>query len=806
MALPAKPPSLLQQVGNFIQQDLQRGAQSGAPLVAIPSRILQHPGQFVENVASDTGNIIKSTLGIPGAVIKSVSQGTEPQDLVNVAKGVGQTYANIAKDPYGTFIQHPVSTSMALAPAGKLLGGTAAAEGSIGDTPTANDIQPVQDDFSYNETPQERGINTQIAKTATHTNNKMITADQTPAPDDAVARYNSIFQVPRNIAQNMKIKPGQVINQLIDDGVTNVGSLDDLENVAKSVTGENGAFPKINRIILSDIKTPVQWTTDDIEGVKSTVNNALDGYPQGFQNTVTNEIMRALPKYPDLEYGNAYPVDLFDATQQLDRVANMYGRKAYTVMGDLTNPSYEAASNVIQEISNNLKDTLDQSISPEQYQMYKSDPRVMEQLSRVPVSVAQRWLDNATQFRDGRSIQAPYVALGKMVEDTKDAQLSAFTKWTSAMQKQQNSPGIAQTVVGAVTHPTQVVGDVAQAGIQKVISPFTDKTPQQVMQDMTSGQSATLKPNGGIFPKAGGVLKSAASVGARTLGPVVADTQKQNATYNNSNTFSQAEQAGGNNANNNPENHGNIVAQPYSNIKPDPATGQYELPQTPPQGTNTRHYMTTNDYQAALTTLGNTYTYGTPQYNNQKAILDAQFANDQKQADEVFKGNNVKNFMDNATSYVNDGHDLADTMMSLPTGFWNGVKQAGSIRAYSDQKYAQQLQQIDAFNNEFTSAYESVTGQKPTENQLLSSANSAGQAGTKYAAMMQFLVGTYGKYLSPYLSLTSATGAQTQTGTSQGYQGLPPITSNKPANANSIVGGTPPDVTAPGGLPPLPAL
>jgi hypothetical protein len=206
--------------------------------------------------------------------------------------------------------------------------------------------------------------------------------------------------------------------------------------------------------------------------------------------------------------------------------------------------------------------------------------------------------------------------------------------------------------------------------------------------------------------------------------------------------------------------------------------------------------MSTQDYQNELKDLGSRYTVGTPNYQNEKTQLDTRFANDQKQAEAVFSGNNIKNFMSNATTYNADGKQLLDTLSGLPTGFWNGVKQVGSIKAYSDPNYADQLQQISNFNNEYTSAYESVTGQKPTDDQLLSSANSPAQAAKKYAAMMQFIAGTYGKYVTPYLALTSATGSQTNYGTPQQLR-APAAQAPQQPDWSNFGGGNLPDINLP---------
>ncbi len=48
--------------------------------------------------------------------------------------------------------------------------------------------------------------------------------------------------------------------------------------------------------------------------------------------------------------------------------------------------------------------------------------------------------------------------------------------------------------------------------------------------------------------------------------------------------------------------------------------------------------------------------------------------------------------------------------------------------------------------------------------------------------MMKFISGTYGKYLNPYLTLTSSTGGQTPQGNPQPLRSaLPPVTSQSTA-------------------------
>lgn len=329
----------------------------------------------------------------------------------------------------------------------------------------------------------------------------------------------------------------------------------------------------------------------------------------------------------------------------------------------------------------------------------------------------------------------------------------------AAAQKQANTPPEPRNL-GSKFIPSTVLG--------------TDMKPFQNLFNTATNSPKGLKISGGL-----GLI--GLGVGAKSAyDQLYNPSQKQ--------TNAQESNGSGNTPNNGIDTHTTgLISHSYGNINPDGG-----LPQNAPQGSNQRHYMSEAEYQQQLQQIGSKFTYGTPDYNNAKAQLEAQYNNDQAQAQEVFKGNNIKNFMDNASQYVNDGQTVKDTLANLPPGFWNGVSKAGSIRAYNDPQYQAERQQIANFNNEYTSAYEAATGQKPTDDMLLSSANSPKQAGVKLRAMMQNLIGKYGDYLAPYLAVTSATGTQTNYGTPQSLPQTPPAFPQAPTSVD-IGGGSAPD-------------
>lgn len=402
--------------------------------------------------------------------------------------------------------------------AGKLLNKASAA---IEDTASAAKAQPGGLQAGFIKTgvrPIEEGLNP-VAEKPT-----MIT--KAKADPQAVAKYNLIFDVPRRKVQNMSVHPETVINQLIDDGITNVRSLDDLKGVADNVTGSQGAFPQINNYILSKIEDPVDYTSA-IKFKMEEIPKVLEGEKPGFVNEINKEIDQAMkplspgdfnsPNYL-LPEGTAKASNLFQTSQNLGTIARMYQRKAYTDMGELSHPEFERAAKAILDLKSEIDNAIDIKVTPQDYAMFKQDPFVQQQLQRVPPKVAQRWETGATRFKDGQAIQAPYVNLNHMIEDTKDTQLSVWTKAAKAMQNQSTSGNIANAVTDNL-NPKTAVKNVVGGTIKKVLSPF-DKSPEDIFAENTAGTSATLAPKAKTGLKkiiAGTAVGGGIALGAETL-------------------------------------------------------------------------------------------------------------------------------------------------------------------------------------------------------------------------------------------------------------------------------------------------
>lgn len=367
------------------------------------------------------------------------------------------------------------------------------------------------------------GKGEKAGKTAEAVVDKMPMITKNKADPKSVASYLSVFDVPRRIAQNMQVKPEQVIHQLVDDGITNVKSLDELETHARNITGGGnkeqgilpGAFPQINNYILSAIKKPIPYE-DALNSITNLKTRVLEGEKPGFVNDVMNEVHKS---FEPVNYngvglqGGGYAKDLFQVSQNLREIGRMYQRQAHTDMGELNHPEIRRASQAIMDIKNSVDKAIDDNVPPDVYKSFKQDPFVQEQLARVPQKVSERWMQGANRFKDGQTIQAPYVNLQNMIDDTRDTQMSVWTKAAKAMQNQNTSGGVRSVVEENTPGPKivkNVVGNIAGA----VAKPF-DKSPEDLFAEATSGKSGDKSGTSGL--PGGKTIKAVLPV-AGTLG------------------------------------------------------------------------------------------------------------------------------------------------------------------------------------------------------------------------------------------------------------------------------------------------
>ena len=595
-------------------------------------------------------------------------------------------------------------------------------------------------------------------------------------PKQAVDNYMKMFEVPKRSAQRMSISPEDSVRTAIKDGITNVKDLNELQGVVDSVTGENGAFPKINKIILDDIKKPV-----DIESIYNSqpaaetiasraINQNLKGSPKGLVNEVNARVAGSFPEYgmqSIIPENTALPSDLYTTSQKLGTLERMYKNKAYDAQGDLINPDMERASNAIGEIKNNINDVLDKAIDPKTYQVYKSDPRVQAELSRLPEGLANRWLSDAKQFRDGRSIQAPYVNLGRMIEMTQDAGMTAFSKLREGIVP------ASQKVADFITQPRQTIGGALVGGVQKALSPFLDKTPEQINQDLTSGVASSSAPSGvvGTAQATGNAARGAIGQATSPLSalanlPEIAQNPSAYVSNNplqiqgalgGSQAGQQAQNEESNNASRLPQIptlslSGNVSPvggqSPVQSLKPD-VQGNYSFPDQQGGGT----YMTTQEYLQGI----QQHPPGDPERNN----IEAAYQESQKQAQGALTSG-VKNFMNKSQPILNGVASFRDqTLPSLPTDILKQFKQDRDLEAYisnPNNPYAQQLARVGKLNNLYSSVSKDITGESPTDTQLIHAGDSSEQIRQKVDEMLTTIIETHGQFQEPYAAVVSPSG------------------------------------------------
>lgn len=324
-------------------------------------------------------------------------------------------------------------------------------------------------------------------------------------------RYQSVFQVPSAVVSKMAIKPEQVVNTLINDGVTNV-SLDDLEHTAGEVTGGSGAMANINNYLLSKVPKMVSYT-DAANEADSGLSTTLEGEPKGLIAQVKREVGAAFrPVHyentpAEMPNNTAWASDLFNVSQNLGDTANLMEKRSLDVNGDLKNPEYGRAADAVLQIKNKIDAVIDEA-TKDDYQAYKQDPYVQSQLQRVPGPLAQRFLDSANRFKDGQTIQAPYVQLSKILRYTKDKKLAPFTQAIDesrgklpSVKAQETATNIATGITNPFKGIPQIIGKTAG----KIASQY-NPTAEDIDRQLTTPANTTTAESSAqtaFYPKGG---------------------------------------------------------------------------------------------------------------------------------------------------------------------------------------------------------------------------------------------------------------------------------------------------------------
>lgn len=244
---------------------------------------------------------------------------------------------------------------------------------------------------------------------------------------------------------------------------------------------------------------------------------------------------------------------------------------------------------------------------------------------------------------------------------------------------------------------------------------------------------------------------------------------------------------GGQNGNNHPT--GSVAQNTYQD-----QSGNFVLPTSTTAGTTYMSDATRRQLEANMTP-------GTPEYTK----VEQQFANEQTQAKSavpqeamstvaaaplLFKyGNMVKNDIDTkATSFLNS---IAKGKYKDWQAYFDDPGNKGNAAPFVTE-----LAHIDQINKQYSAAYAQVNAKMgvttPGPDQLISPGDSASEAQTKLAQMMQYIGLIYDQYKVPYLATSSPQGtlnpttAQPEAGPVIAPQGVESLSSSMLQNNVSL--------------------
>ena len=236
------------------------------------------------------------------------------------------------------------------------------------------------------------------------------------------------FVVPTKRAT--QLKPLNVAKEMVLDGFTDGSNFDTLRQVTDGVTGDTGIITRTSREMIGRMKGGIKLV--DKEGqniVVKSVNNLLKvahDIPKNARKDILVEVTDMLDTAMQPKGGlNEYnPQVLNDVMRSLEGKAV----KAKSLSTYLTkNPAAEARSNIYWAAAEEIEIALQKAAGKQNLVKDVVTPGVIDELAQFSPRLAQK-LANAKTLAEVRSVAAPYVRLGQMMDLTEAASQTAFSK------------------------------------------------------------------------------------------------------------------------------------------------------------------------------------------------------------------------------------------------------------------------------------------------------------------------------------------------------------------------------------------
>lgn len=266
------------------------------------------------------------------------------------------------------------------------------------------------------------------------------------------------FEIPRKIAE--REKPWKSIPILTEEYGIKPAELGDLQEVVDKVTGDTGALTKSVRKAVGGIKGEVD-TGGAFEAAQAAFKDSIDltaADKKQLQGIITDSIRTG--KTPS----QSNPLDLLDSIKKLEKRGYEFNSKSTSMS---PNNRYEEMGRALLDSAAALKENLYKSVSEQGTVTAIKDEAIRKELAAISPKLAEKYW-NTTTVEGLRSLQKPFVDLGKMIDYTHAAQNTAFTR---ASEK---AGGNIVTQLTSVVNPAlEPVLDVAKSGVKGFMRPVS---------------------------------------------------------------------------------------------------------------------------------------------------------------------------------------------------------------------------------------------------------------------------------------------------------------------------------------------
>ena len=504
---PPKPPKSLQGWGKNAASDVTGMVAGLAATPALAAR--ESVGGQVASTIARTPDVLKKQMDIltqPGenkygrmvGEQMNASPAVEQAKLLGtVGKSMLSDYWKLITDPVNAFYEHPVNSTLD-------------ALTIIGAGSHAYKLAKAKFDGAAKATELAQSLKAVDPRSAS-------LAERT---------YANTFTIPTKRAKDLR--PLEVSKKMLDYGVG--GSLDDMKNIAGTVTGRDGVLSQVTREAVGRVPAEINLNNvaTSVENIGSTM---LDVKPEDIAK-ITKDIATKLPpssavasnvplaeaagvtgnasggralsgKFqvntvaPAVDISTVNAMDAYDLAKQLERQAADLGRRSTYLTPNLR---YEQLAKLYKAAANEITDQISLAVKGADVVEPLKTPEVVAKLQAVSPKLAKEFM-KAKTFEDLRHLQAPFVKLSQMVDLSLDAELSAARKLGSSLA---GRLGLSLTGGAVAGIPGMIIG----SAVAPAVEPYLIQAGQNIAPRILTGSAKAMTTGIPAVQRAAGTARA----------------------------------------------------------------------------------------------------------------------------------------------------------------------------------------------------------------------------------------------------------------------------------------------------------